>query len=1013
MAETASITITGDSSRAVRALNTFDRSLSRANTLIDRNQRATARAIPTQQKAATAFKATASALTAFALTNRIRSVITDVVALASRFVELSAATGIAVPTLQLFGRVLQEDGISADQANKSIQRLFIRIGEARRGVARPLETLQALGLTFEEINALSPDRLFFRVANSLSQLSTDYQLATFSADLFGARNIQAGTTIARYGDQLEDAFNRQRAFGLVTADNAASLKDLGQTLTDVGNRLEAALSNAIAGLSTEIGDITDSISTQLANGINLASRLLERFSSDAGTTSRDLAILRNILVALVASPIIRGITSLFQRLYNGIRRIATLRNLTVGGIAVGFQSLVSQLTGAASDANKGIEEISRDQINTSADLRELFGGEVNNLNDIATRLQITQNEITDIRNQAAAEARRISSTDRFLESDFFQGQLERYPISSESVADFARQLNDPLVDLFDDIYDSLGFNIAVDAEEAAAIFVNNITARLRAAQGIEQFQEASAGLGTLLAEREQFFSLQDIDTADRLAQKQEQILANRLASSNIQDDIARSAEETVNSVQEQVNAARLELELLQATNAEKGEILAKDQARIFQAQELESLEQTILNLNRERDRALAERAALERQINTETQRSEISGSDESADALTELQKSLLEVSGDISRIENDISVYGGVLASVTRDGVVDVEELASAFQDLIDLETRLAEVQEAPARDLASRRAILEAEAQAAGITERIAIARQDVLRSINQEADATRLQTELLGLQEVQVAEIVAAERARLETARLQSDIDRAISEARTQVQRAELDVQAARKAGAEDEERSSRVQLSSLKEQLRILEQFRAGQISLEEFYNNVYQATLRAEQATIDFARAQDEIERSQDRVNMRFENFRSIVDASIGGIVQLFEAAVAEGEKLSDVLRDIAGNLGRLLLNRAFQSLAGSVFPSIAAGGAQSSGFASGSASPIGLVTGAASSSAAPSSGNINVFVPPGASPEDMRSAAMQVFGDTRNIRIAEVADDLLTLGSQTRTAVGTI
>lgn len=101
---------------------------------------------------------------AFAVGSIIRSV-TASLDQAGKIRDRSNALGVSTDVFQQLEFAAEQSGASIDNMAASIKRLGVAQIDAKRGSKDILETFDRLGISTKELNSLSPDELFFKVAN--------------------------------------------------------------------------------------------------------------------------------------------------------------------------------------------------------------------------------------------------------------------------------------------------------------------------------------------------------------------------------------------------------------------------------------------------------------------------------------------------------------------------------------------------------------------------------------------------------------------------------------------------------------------------------------------------------------------------------------------------------------------------------------------------------------------------------------------------------------------------------
>jgi hypothetical protein len=115
--------------------------------------------------------------------------------------DLSARTGMAKGNLVIFGKALEDAGVSADSITKIIAGLSNKIEDP---TADALEWLEKFGMDLKTLQSLSPEERFLRISKAIGGLSTQQAKLKASADFFGKLGPSL-ITLFKSPDALSDA----------------------------------------------------------------------------------------------------------------------------------------------------------------------------------------------------------------------------------------------------------------------------------------------------------------------------------------------------------------------------------------------------------------------------------------------------------------------------------------------------------------------------------------------------------------------------------------------------------------------------------------------------------------------------------------------------------------------------------------------------------------------------------------------------------------------------------------
>ena len=297
--------------------------------------------------------------------------------------ELSLGTTIAVRDLDELQRAFAADGVAVQQSTQAIRNFARRIGEAQQGMETYLRALRAAGIEQDDLFQQDLTTLLNRFIAGLQNIEDPAQRAALAAQFFERAGLALIPTLSRSSQEFELMRERLRAFGVVSEDVTAPLKNLDQSITDLKQASETAfavltagfsedLTNLITGAALAIKDVRfefTGLTFVLKTAIVLATTLISiltfrgvvRILNAIFRPLRDMA--KALRAARDAAKAAGGaINGIFRGLLNAILPVAELISGAAGGIIafLGVSELLSgfdQLTEAGAEFNKRFEQI--------------------------------------------------------------------------------------------------------------------------------------------------------------------------------------------------------------------------------------------------------------------------------------------------------------------------------------------------------------------------------------------------------------------------------------------------------------------------------------------------------------------------------------------------------------------------------------------------------------------------------------------------------------------------------
>ena len=168
--------------------------------------------------------------------------------------ELSDQTGIAAGKLVILQRAFENTGLQADDLGKLVNKMQKFIEGAGDSGSASAEKLAKIGLTTEELKALSPEEQFQKIGKALAAISDPGEKAALSMEIFGK---SGGKTLALFNhldEEMENAKTEVGSFAKVMDGSASSFHMMDDSLKEIGNKtLEFAagiLQDAMPSLKT-------------------------------------------------------------------------------------------------------------------------------------------------------------------------------------------------------------------------------------------------------------------------------------------------------------------------------------------------------------------------------------------------------------------------------------------------------------------------------------------------------------------------------------------------------------------------------------------------------------------------------------------------------------------------------------------------------------------------------------------------------------------------------------------
>ena len=143
----------------------------------------------------------------------VKKLITDFAALGDQLDKMSARTGVAVESLSALGFAAEQSGADIETLEKGFFGLSRAVFDFGRGSAEVTDAFDQLGLSFEEIERLSPERQLMAIADSLQQFENASTRGAIAQKIFGRSGRQLLPLLANGSDGIKELTDEAKEIG--------------------------------------------------------------------------------------------------------------------------------------------------------------------------------------------------------------------------------------------------------------------------------------------------------------------------------------------------------------------------------------------------------------------------------------------------------------------------------------------------------------------------------------------------------------------------------------------------------------------------------------------------------------------------------------------------------------------------------------------------------------------------------------------------------------------------------
>ena len=163
--------------------------------------------------------------------------------------------GLTTAAFQRMTMVAGEAGVESGKLSSMLGLMQRNIVELSNGTQAQVDSFNALGVSLADLQGLSPNEQFARIAASLDAISDPAEKTALSMEVFGRAGRDAINMLSDYSGKAAEAAKFQNDFGIavsqVTSDNVEAANDavgrLGMIMEGFGNTMAGIVAPSIEG----------------------------------------------------------------------------------------------------------------------------------------------------------------------------------------------------------------------------------------------------------------------------------------------------------------------------------------------------------------------------------------------------------------------------------------------------------------------------------------------------------------------------------------------------------------------------------------------------------------------------------------------------------------------------------------------------------------------------------------------------------------------------------------------
>ena len=264
--------------------------------------------------------------------------------------KMSKRTGFSVEALSELRFAAEQSGGNLELLEKGIRSMQRSINDLGRGLSTQKDAFTDLGLTFSDLDGLSPEDQFEKIADGVSRIEDPSKRAAVAMQVFGRAGQQLIPLLAGGSAAINELRAEAKSLGLtISTDTAAS----AAKLADLWNILKKQALVLAVNIGAQLAPVLQRI-TQIISGIG--SSVIEWAKQNGGLIRTVAAVGAGVLAlggvligvgaaAAIAGVAISGLATVVGALLSpfgvivtamSVATVALLKFTTVGGQAVNF-----------------------------------------------------------------------------------------------------------------------------------------------------------------------------------------------------------------------------------------------------------------------------------------------------------------------------------------------------------------------------------------------------------------------------------------------------------------------------------------------------------------------------------------------------------------------------------------------------------------------------------------------------------------------------------------------------
>jgi hypothetical protein len=194
-----------------------------------------------------------------------------------RLVDMSDRTGVGVEALAELEHAATMGGTSLDALEGGLTKMGVKLADAAGGSKTAVAAFDAIGVSVTELQGLSPDQQFERIADGLAGITDPGARAAAAMDIFGKSGADLLPMMKDGAKGIRDFREEAKGLGRITEEDARAVDELGDTFANVQTGITnagVAIAASFAPVLNDLGQVLVPVVNTLAGAASTVGKMV-------------------------------------------------------------------------------------------------------------------------------------------------------------------------------------------------------------------------------------------------------------------------------------------------------------------------------------------------------------------------------------------------------------------------------------------------------------------------------------------------------------------------------------------------------------------------------------------------------------------------------------------------------------------------------------------------------------------------------------------------------------------